>query len=81
MSNQISLKMLRKHSPEENLIKYRIIPNRSTGGLDKSPRVDYIRFREPCATVTNMIYERNRPSKLRALLLGGVPLLEIIRYY
>ncbi len=24
----------------------------------------YIRFREPGATVTNMIYKRNRPSKL-----------------
>ena len=41
-----------------------IIPNRSTGCLDKSPGGGYIRFREPGATVTNMIYNRNRPSKL-----------------
>ena len=43
---------------------YRIIPNRSTGCLDKSLEGGYIRFREPGATVTNIIYKRNRPSKL-----------------
>ena len=43
---------------------YRIIPNRSTGYLDKRPEGAYIRFREPGSTVTNMIYKRNRPSKL-----------------
>ncbi len=43
---------------------YRIIPNRSTGCLDKSPGGCYIRYREPGATVTNIIYKRNRPSKL-----------------
>ena len=40
---------------------YRIIPNRSTGCLDKSPGGGCIRFREPDATVTNMICKRNRP--------------------
>ncbi len=43
---------------------YRIIPNRSTGCLDKSPVGGYIRFREPGASVTDMIYKRNRRSKL-----------------
>ena len=43
---------------------YRIIPNRSTECLDKSPGGGYIRFREPGATVTNFIYKRNRPSEL-----------------
>ena len=37
------------------LITYCIIPNRSTGRLDKSPGGCYIRFREPEATGTNMI--------------------------
>ncbi len=45
-------------------ITYRIIPNRSTGCLNKSLEGGYIRFREPGATVTNMIYKRNRTSKL-----------------
>ena len=46
----------------KELSLYHIIPNRSTGCLDKSPGRGYIRFREPGATVINMIY--NLPSKL-----------------
>ena len=53
------------------LIAYRIIPNRSTGCLDKSQGRGYIRFREPGATVTNMIYKRNRPSKLGGASIRG----------
>ena len=45
-------------------LNYPIIPNRSTGCLDKSPGGGYIIFREPGATVTNMIYKRNWSSKL-----------------
>ena len=60
--------------------KYRIIPNRSNGGLDKSPGGGYIRFREPGATATNMIYKRNWPSKLRGASIRGMPLLRIIWY-
>ncbi len=44
--------------------QYRIIPNRSTGCLDNSPGGGYIRFGEPGATITNMIYKRNQSSKL-----------------
>ncbi len=43
----------------------------------------YIRFREPGETVTNMIYNSIRetnPQSYGVLLLGGVPLLGIIRY-
>ncbi len=48
----------------EAILAYRIIPNRSTGCLDKNPGGGYIRFREPGTTATNMTYKRNRPSKL-----------------
>ncbi len=43
---------------------YRIIPNRSTGCLDKNPGGGYIRFREPGTNATNITYKRNQPSKL-----------------
>ncbi len=49
---------------------YGIIPNRSTGRLDKSQGRGYIRFREQGATVTNMIYKRNRLSKLGGAYIG-----------
>ncbi len=45
-------------------VLYHIIPNRSTGCLDKSPGGGYIRFREAGVIVTNMTYKRNQPSKL-----------------
>ncbi len=34
-------------------MSYRNIPNRRPGGLEISPRGDYIRFKEPSATLTN----------------------------
>ena len=48
-----------------------IIPNISTRCLDKNPGGGYIRFREPIATVTNMMYKINWPSKLGGVLLLG----------
>ena len=60
---------------------YGNIPNRSPGGLDESLGGDFIRFREPGATLTNAIYKRNLPSKLGALLSGWVPLIGIQRYH
>ncbi len=60
--------------------RYRIIPNRYTRCLDKSTGGGYIRTKEPGATVTNMIYKRNRPPKLGEASIRGVPLLGIIRY-
>ena len=52
-------------------VYYPIIPNRSTGCLDKSAGGGYIRFREPGATVTNMIYKRNWSSKLGGASIRG----------
>ena len=60
--------------------QYCIIPNRSTGCLDKSPRGCYIRFREAGTTVTNVIYRRNGRSELEGASIRRVPLLGIIRY-
>ena len=60
---------------------YHAIPNRSTGDLDKSPVGGCIRLREPGGTVTNMIYNSTDPQSYWVLLLGGVPILGIIRYW
>ena len=56
-----------------DMIIYHILHNRSTGCFDKSPGEGYIRFREPGATVTNMIHKRNWLSKLRGASIRGVP--------
>ena len=71
-TGEFSFVLYDKHLFDSKIGKYRNIPNRSPGGLGKSPGGDYIRFTEPGETLTNAIYKRNLPSKVWGASIRGV---------